>query len=99
MFSGGILAGPATAVLSAQPKRFAALERQLAAAKQQFAAEHSKLTAAQRLAQAKKVAAEKRLATNTRLKKELAAQAVDHVLGSGKVSVKRIAARRHGRHN
>ena len=100
MFSGGILAGPATAVLSAQPKRFAALERQLAAAKKQFAAEHSKLTAAQRLAQAKKVAAlEKRLATNTRLKKELAAQAVDHVLGSGKVSVRRIAARRHGRHN
>ncbi len=100
MFSGGILAGPATALQSAQPKRFAALQRQLAADMKRFAAERSKLTAAQRFAQAKRVAAlEKRLATNTRLKKEFAAQAVDHVLGSGNVSVKRIAARRHGRHN
>ena len=100
MFSGGILAGPDPAMQLAQPKRFAALERELAVAEKKFAAAERRLTAAQKVAQAKRMAAvEKRLAANVRLQKELVAQAVDHVLAAEKLSVKHIAARRRGRIN
>ena len=94
-FSGDILAGPAPELLRTNPKKFAAEKRELAAMERSIRASALRLAAEHKrqATVAKKSAAEhnKQAAQG----KGLAASAVDRLLGSGMMKVKRILARRH----
>jgi large repetitive protein len=85
-FSGGILAGPAPALLNATPKRFAAAQRELSADEKKWAAESKNLAAEQR----KLAAAEKRLAARLRLIQRPSAVEALSALGNSTASPKAI---------
>jgi hypothetical protein len=80
MFSGGILAGPAPAMLSANPKRFASEQRELSAHEKKWATEPKNLAAEQR----KMAAAKKRMAAHLRLIQGRRASAVEALSALGK---------------
>ena len=86
MFSGEILAGPASAMLSKEPKKFAAAQKQLAAGEKKWASEPKKAGAAQRTL----AAAQRTLAAHVRL--------VNGPSASGELAAKPKAVRLHVGH-
>ena len=94
-FSGDILAGPSPELLRTNPRRFAAEKRELAAVERSLRASDARLAAThkrQATAGNQSAAEHNKLAAQA---KGLAASAVDQLLGSGAMKVKRILARRH----
>ena len=99
-FSGDILAGPAPEMVQTNPRKFAAEQRELAAVERKLAADtHSSAAARRRLAAAEKTmaAATRKLAAQDSSGTDPSASAVDHLLGSGAVSVTSILPRRRHR--
>ena len=86
MFSGEILAGPASAMRSKEPKKFAAAQKQLAADEKKWASAPKKAGAAQRTL----AAAQRTLAAHVRL--------VNGPSASGKLAAKPKAVRLHVGH-
>jgi len=86
MFSGEILAGPASAMLSKEPKNFAAAQKQLAADEKKWAREPKKAGAAQRTL----AAAQRTLAAHVRL--------VNGPSASGELAAKLKGVRLHVGH-
>ena len=90
MFSGDNLVGPDPAMLVSNPKKYFAEAKYVAVVHKEMVAQAKRLAAAER----KIEAAAKRLAAKTARVNGTKAAAVDHVLGSKSLSVKKIAARR-----
>ena len=88
MFSGSILAGPAPAMLRADPKKFAIEQRKFASERKKLAAEEKKLPAEER-----------KLAAHLRLIKGPSASAVDALSALGKLTAKPRAVGVHVGHH
>ncbi len=98
-FSGEILAGPAPTLLRTDPTRFALEQKKMAAVDKRAAAvphESAKLRKSLTAAEKKMAAVTQKLAVKPTRNGSSTASAVDDVLGSGTVSVKRIVAKRRG---
>ncbi len=96
-FSGAILAGPAPTLLRTDPTRFALEQKKMAAVDKRAAAvphESAKLRKSLTAAEKKMAAVTQKLAVKPTRNGSSTASAVDDVLGSGTVSVKRIVAKR-----
>ena len=89
VFSGEILAGPASAMLSAKPKRFAVEQKELAADEKKWAAEPTKSAAARKRLDAE----EKKLAAQLRPVKGPSGLAVDALSAVGELAARSTAVR------
>jgi hypothetical protein len=97
VFSGEIVAGPNPAMLRSQPQKFAAEQKLLIAAQKKMAAEANRVDSARKhfgtMAKRSAAAAQKKAKALAQRPKVAHVSAVDHLLHSGGVSVKKIVAK------